>query len=303
MKTLLLLLCLTATATSALWAQGLPSMENKQVVLQRLFSDSPEDPIAFDELLQTARDMDVAQHLLLEAQIRFFILSQRWEQAAHLAGPLRESAQGYPYEASVFFEHPAALDAGILALDAVEAYAEGEIEAMEARAKEAFWADPAVTIFFLGALVTQYKAELARAELRLPMDLELARTGEGEATTLGKLAEGQKAVLLDFWATWCAPCLRLMPELQEKKDKLAPQGVVVAAINTDNPDKAEQIRQQRDMDVTWLAEPASRPLSRQLQIDSIPRMILVDPEGRVLFNGHPMDQELVRVLARLDVDL
>ena len=40
------------------------------------------------------------------------------------------------------------------------------------------------------------------AVINLPMTLEI-KTSQGDTTTLGKLASGKKAVLLDFWASWC----------------------------------------------------------------------------------------------------
>ena len=138
------------------------------------------------------------------------------------------------------------------------------------------------------------------ANLKVPMDLEI-QTSAGEKTTLGDLAKGKKGVLLDFWASWCGPCMNLMPELQKKAKKLGSKGILVAGMNTENAGKAESVRKKRKIGFTWLVEPEGRPLSQMLKINSIPRMILVAPDGKVLFNGHPMDDELVSTLADLGV--
>jgi len=138
------------------------------------------------------------------------------------------------------------------------------------------------------------------ANLKVPMDLEI-QTSTGEKTTLGDLAQGKKGVLLDFWASWCGPCMNLMPELQKKSKKLGSKGILVAGMNTENAGKAESVRKKRKIGFTWLVEPDGRPLSQMLKINSIPRMILVAPDGKVLFNGHPMDDELVSTLADLGV--
>ena len=138
------------------------------------------------------------------------------------------------------------------------------------------------------------------ANLKVPMDLEI-ETSAGEKTTLGDLAKGKKGVLLDFWASWCGPCMNLMPELQKKAKKLGSKGILVAGMNTENAGKAESVREKRKIGFTWLVEPEGRPLSQMLKINSIPRMILVAPDGKVLFNGHPMDDELVSTLADLGV--
>ena len=138
------------------------------------------------------------------------------------------------------------------------------------------------------------------ANLKVPMDLEI-QTSTGEKTTLGDLAKDKKGVLLDFWASWCGPCMNLMPELQKKAKKLGSKGILVAGMNTENAGKAESVREKRKIGFTWLVEPEGRPLSQMLKINSIPRMILVAPDGKVLFNGHPMDDELVSTLADLGV--
>ena len=138
------------------------------------------------------------------------------------------------------------------------------------------------------------------ANLKVPMNLEI-QTSAGEKTTLGDLAKGKKGVLLDFWASWCGPCMNLMPELQKKAKKLGSKGILVAGMNTENAGKAESVREKRKIGFTWLVEPEGRPLSQMLKINSIPRMILVAPDGKVLFNGHPMDDELVSTLADLGV--
>ena len=138
------------------------------------------------------------------------------------------------------------------------------------------------------------------ANLKVPMDLQI-QTSTGEKTTLGDLAKGKKGVLLDFWASWCGPCMNLMPELQKKAKKLGSKGILVAGMNTENAGKAESVRKKRKIGFTWLVEPEGRPLSQMLKINSIPRMILVAPDGKVLFNGHPMDDELVSTLADLGV--
>ena len=138
------------------------------------------------------------------------------------------------------------------------------------------------------------------ANLKVPMDLEI-QTSAGEKTTLGDLAMGKKGVLLDFWASWCGPCMNLMPELEKKAKKLGSKGILVAGMNTENAGKAESVRKKRKITFSWLVEPEGRPLSQMLKINSIPRMILVAPDGKVLFNGHPMDDELISILADLGV--
>lgn len=56
-----------------------------------------------------------------------------------------------------------------------------------------------------------------------------ARTLAGEEVRLGDYAG--RTVLVNFWATWCAPCVAEMPSLQRLRDRLAAQRVEVIAVN------------------------------------------------------------------------
>ena len=53
----------------------------------------------------------------------------------------------------------------------------------------------------------------------------------------------------------------------------------------------------------WLVEPPDRPYSKAFELDSIPRMILLSPEGKVLFNGHPEDPALWAALKKIDASI
>jgi thiol-disulfide isomerase/thioredoxin len=139
--------------------------------------------------------------------------------------------------------------------------------------------------------------------VNVSIDMKLPITNsKAEATTLGDVLGKNKAVLLDFWASWCGPCMNLMPELRKKSEMLGKHGIVVAGMNTESDEAiADKVRGEKGMkDVVWLVEPKARPFSGVLDINSIPRMILLSPEGKVLFNGHPEDAALWTALKKLD---
>jgi thiol-disulfide isomerase/thioredoxin len=147
------------------------------------------------------------------------------------------------------------------------------------------------------------ESEIDYSKIQIPMDLPVALSNGG-TTTLAQLSKGKKAVLLDFWASWCGPCMALMPELKKKAAALAPQGIVVAGMNTEaEPATAERSRKKLEIQFPWLVEPEDAPFSELLEIDSIPRMILISSEGKVLYNGHPQDPRLHAALAELGVEL
>jgi thiol-disulfide isomerase/thioredoxin len=140
---------------------------------------------------------------------------------------------------------------------------------------------------------------------KISVDMKLpVTTSKGEATTLGDQLGKNKAILLDFWATWCGPCMNLMPSLRKKAEQLQKHGIVVAGMNNESDEaKADEVRAQKDMKMPWLVEPKGSPFSELLGIDSIPRMILLAPDGKVLFNGHPEEPGLWEALKKIDATI
>ena len=61
----------------------------------------------------------------------------------------------------------------------------------------------------------------------------------GEAGVARRRSKG-KVVLLDFWATWCAPCRKSMPELQALHAKYGPRGLVVVGVSIDEDGPARR---------------------------------------------------------------
>lgn len=135
----------------------------------------------------------------------------------------------------------------------------------------------------------------------IPLDIELEYTTEGK-TTLAELLKDKKAVLIDFWATWCGPCIAYMPHLKQQAQVLIPQGVGVIGMNIDSKSGAERIRKAKNIDFTWLH--ASKPgYQKMLNIEYVPHVALVSSEGKVLYTGHPESAELEKALSSLGVKL
>ena len=59
---------------------------------------------------------------------------------------------------------------------------------------------------------------------------------DGKAIRLSDVGAG-KVVLLNFWATWCVPCVKELPHLQRLQDLYGSRGLQVLAVSTDGPDR------------------------------------------------------------------
>ena len=102
------------------------------------------------------------------------------------------------------------------------------------------------------------------------------------------LAPG-KITILDFWATWCSPCLRAMPKLDAFTRK-HPE-VAVMAIAIDEPADARAMFDERHWSPMLLA--GDRETSERYGVESIPHTVLIDREGvvRRVFRGGDVDLE------------
>lgn len=122
-------------------------------------------------------------------------------------------------------------------------------------------------------------------------DFELARVGGGKVSSAELLG---KVYLVDFFASWCGPCRRYMPENQALFEKYKRKGLQVFGINIEG-NEALAKKTAAELNVTFpilMAEPGSSGgynwESKQiasLQITGIPRYYLVDQKGVILDAG------------------
>lgn len=116
-----------------------------------------------------------------------------------------------------------------------------------------------------------------------------------------------KVYLIDFWATWCLPCLAEFPGLTKLYEKYRDQGFEILSYSIDSKlDVVRQFRHER-YPMPWLhaIDPELRelqsPAAREFEVTSIPRPVLVDAAGTILATdqecrGARLEEHLKRVL-------
>jgi thiol-disulfide isomerase/thioredoxin len=101
-----------------------------------------------------------------------------------------------------------------------------------------------------------------------------------------------KVVFVDFWATWCGPCLMELPDLKETYDRYHADGFEVVGVSLDD-NRDVLARFVKDRGLPWpqilFDDPADRgwdnPVARRFGVRAIPFTILVDREGKLLAAG------------------
>jgi thiol-disulfide isomerase/thioredoxin len=119
-----------------------------------------------------------------------------------------------------------------------------------------------------------------------------------------------KIVLVDFWATWCGPCVAGLPALKEAHQRYQKRGFEIVGVNLDEPKALAEFLAENKL--PWVnlvgvpgAEGIEHPLAEQHGIEKIPTTFLIDREGKLLaidVHGEGLEQRLAALLPAAEGD-
>ena len=98
-----------------------------------------------------------------------------------------------------------------------------------------------------------------------------------------------KVRVVNFWATWCAPCLAEMPALQKLQNKLGPKGLEIVAVSVDSKKDFQEVQKvidQNSLSFQVLYDPEFSSPSK-LGITGFPETFFLSSEGKVLKIRNP----------------
>jgi len=90
-----------------------------------------------------------------------------------------------------------------------------------------------------------------------------------------------KVVLVNFWATWCPPCRKEMPDLQALYDTYKDQGFLVLSISDEELDKVSPFIAERKISYPVLLDPG-RKVNDAFVVEGIPKSFVYDREGKMV---------------------
>lgn len=111
---------------------------------------------------------------------------------------------------------------------------------------------------------------------------------DGSKRTLGETT-GQ-VVVINFWATWCRPCVRELPALQQLEEDIAPKGgrVLAVAIDSDARNVARFVKAHELTLPVACDGPAG--LARELDLQAVPLTLVLDRSGAVAWCSPKSDE-------------
>lgn len=106
------------------------------------------------------------------------------------------------------------------------------------------------------------------------------RTDEGKTVTARDF--GGKLLLVNFWASWCAPCVEEFPALNRMAAVLAPKGLVVLGISQDKDEGAYRKFLSQNPAAFLTARDPTKDIQLNYGTQLIPESYLIDRNGKVL---------------------
>jgi len=97
--------------------------------------------------------------------------------------------------------------------------------------------------------------------------------------------KGEKLTLIDFWASWCKPCMKAIPELNKIYEMYTDKGIQVIGINCDGPrsvSKVAPLSKSLQIKYPVLLDLDSKVMN-DLNLMAFPTLILVNTEGKILW--------------------
>lgn len=111
--------------------------------------------------------------------------------------------------------------------------------------------------------------------------------------------KGENLTVIDFWATWCQPCLRSLPELNKLFNAYSEKGVSFIGISIDGPRNQSKLKpfvHSMGLDYPVLRDVNSEVMS-EMNVSTVPTLLLIDSDGEVIFfhEGYrPGDEAFIR---------
>tara|TARA_Y100000588_G_scaffold364132_1_gene427498 strand:- start:3062 stop:3676 length:615 start_codon:yes stop_codon:yes gene_type:complete len=119
-------------------------------------------------------------------------------------------------------------------------------------------------------------------------------------------AKGKNVVVLDFWATWCGPCVKALPEVKAATDALKNKGVVLIAVNQgESPGDIQRFLAKRNWNTLNVGLDPEGEIAKKFGVEGIPQTVIIDKDGviREVHVGYSpgmgkrLSKELMAILA------
>ncbi|MEI7911135.1 MAG: hypothetical protein WCK77_15985 [Verrucomicrobiota bacterium] len=276
----------------------------REAALERLLTER-ESPAAFQAAVAHARKLDISEQVILEARFLFLVDRRDDEAIAALLPEFIKRRASFNLDDSKIF---ACTDDWLAVNQYVEAIAalnKGDKDGFKQHITEAFWLSPRQGAAFAPHIERLHLDE-AMASIKIDLAAQFTTINTAKPESLKKLLADHPALLLHFWSPWSDESDAAMPDFLVTAQALASNDIAVVSVLPEVSAKALAAASASLKTLgtkppgAWLLDNKSHPLSRQLRVQTLPTMVLVASDGRILFNGHPADDGLWLALQKVN---
>ncbi|MEL1253113.1 TlpA disulfide reductase family protein [Flavobacterium sp. DGU38] len=121
---------------------------------------------------------------------------------------------------------------------------------------------------------------------------------DGKSVSIKDIAKGKEYILIDFWASWCAPCRKEIPNLKKAYEEFATKGFEIVSISTDDNQKAWNTAMTKE-NMLWPNLLDNDVVSKSFNVKTIPATFLMDKNGTIIatdLRGEALDAKLKELL-------
>jgi len=276
----------------------------REAALEQLLSERGSVP-QLDAAIAEAKKQGISEQAILEARFLFYVDRTEEEALIRLLPEFQKRSENFNVEESEIFATKEDWLAVIEYIKSIAALRAGDKDGFKKHITEAFWLSPKQAAAF-APHVEKFRMEEMMATTRIDFGTSLKSLNGGEPVPLSRILEGKKALLIHFWSPWSGECEAMLPDIATLARELPAKDIALASVISDNSDKvltdARTMLGAIEPKATghWLVDLEHGPLSRALRVQSLPIMVLVSTEGKVLFNGHPSSDDLWNALKKIN---
>jgi hypothetical protein len=279
---------------------GLPP---KRAALERMLSERGT-PETFDGTVKKARELGVGEQPILEATFLYYVDRHEDDKIAAMMPEFLKRKDLFKLEESEIFAVREDWLAVVEYVQAIAALKKNDRTGFKKHITEAFWLSPKQGSAF-APHIDRMRLDEAMRDVKIDPSAGMDQMFADGKIELSSLLKERKALLLHFWSPWSRECEESMGDFKVTALELQKNGIAVASLLSEST--ADALGDAKTIvnalgtppPGAWLVDREKDPLHRMLRIQSVPSMVLVSPDGRVIFNGHPSEDRLWAALAAI----
>jgi len=279
-------------------------MSPREDAVEQLLSER-ESLEALNRAAAAASKLGVSEQGILEARFLFHVDRAEDAEIAALLPQFLALKDKFKLADSEIFGSADDWMAVTEYVQALAALGKGDKAGFKQHITEAFWLSPKQGAAF-APHIDRIRLMDAMKAVKVDFSKAYADTLGGKDATLGDITGGRKGILLHFWSPWSRECEATLADFFITAEHLLGKDVAVASVLPETSGKviadakAMLAATGKKIPGSWIVDTKKNPVSAMLKVQSVPAVVLISADGRILFNGHPTDDEFWKSLEKLN---